>query len=102
MWISIGASTAWPLARRWPPSWSLSIAAAPAYDRASGICQRGREARSEMGVKLTEEEIDDFLTKGHTLTIATIRKSGEPFMVPIWYVWMDGAFWIRAAAKSPK
>ena len=55
-----------------------------------------------MGVRLTEEEIDDFLTKGHTLIVASIRKTGEPFMVPLWYVWQDGAFWYSTIATSPK
>ena len=55
-----------------------------------------------MGVRLTEEEIDEFLTEGHTLIISTIRKSGEPFMTPIWYVWMDGSFWVRTGARSAK
>lgn len=55
-----------------------------------------------MGVKLTPEEIDEFLTKGHTLIMATIRKSGEPLLIPIWYVYMDGAFYVGTAMKSPK
>jgi len=55
-----------------------------------------------MGVKLTPEEMDEFLTTGHTLIVATIRKSGEPFMMPIWYVWMDGAFWVGTGANSAK
>ncbi|MBV9512365.1 MAG: pyridoxamine 5'-phosphate oxidase family protein [Caulobacteraceae bacterium] len=55
-----------------------------------------------MSVKLTPEEIDEFLTQGHTLVIATIRKSGEPFMTPLWYVWQDGAFWVGTLAKSAK
>jgi len=55
-----------------------------------------------MGVQLTEDEINAFLEQGHTLIISTIRKSGEPFMTPIWYVWMDGAFWVGTGANSPK
>ena len=55
-----------------------------------------------MGVRLTEEEINEFLNGSITLIIATTRKSGEPFMTPIWYVWMDGAFWARTSMDSPK
>ncbi len=55
-----------------------------------------------MGVRLTEEEFDDFLAKGHTLILSTIRKSGEPFMTPNWYVYIDGAFYVRTLAKSAK
>lgn len=55
-----------------------------------------------MGVKLTPEELNDFLTNGHTLIMATVRKSGEPFMTPIWYVYLDGAFYVSTLAKSAK
>jgi PPOX class probable F420-dependent enzyme len=55
-----------------------------------------------MGVRLTQEEINEFLTKGHTVILATIRKSGEPLMTPLWYVYKDGAIYIRTLAKSPK
>lgn len=55
-----------------------------------------------MGVKLTDDEVKDFLEKGHTLIIATTRKSGEPFMTPIWYVYIDGSFYVNTLAKSAK
>jgi nitroimidazol reductase NimA-like FMN-containing flavoprotein (pyridoxamine 5'-phosphate oxidase superfamily) len=55
-----------------------------------------------MGVRLTEEEQDAFLTQGHTLILSTVRQSGEPFMTPNWYVWMDGAFFMRTTAKAAK
>jgi nitroimidazol reductase NimA-like FMN-containing flavoprotein (pyridoxamine 5'-phosphate oxidase superfamily) len=55
-----------------------------------------------MGVNLTEQELDDFLGSGHTLILSTLRKSGEPFTTPNWYLWMDGAFWMRTGAKSAK
>lgn len=55
-----------------------------------------------MGVELDNEELDQFLNDGHTLILATIRKSGEPFLTPIWYVYHDGAFFIRTPAKSAK
>ena len=55
-----------------------------------------------MGVQLTDEECNHFLETGHTLIISTIRKSGEPFMVPVWYLWRDGAFHVITFANSPK
>ena len=55
-----------------------------------------------MGVQLTDEERNHFLETGHTLIISTIRKSGEPFMVPVWYLWRDGAFHVITFANSPK
>ena len=55
-----------------------------------------------MSIALNNEEIAHYLTTGHTLIVATIRKSGEPFMVPVWYVWRDGAFHIVTFSDSPK
>ena len=55
-----------------------------------------------MSIKLTEPELEEYLTRGHTLILATIRKSGEPFMTPLWYVWRDGAFIVRTPARSAK
>jgi PPOX class probable F420-dependent enzyme len=55
-----------------------------------------------MGVQLNDEEIEKFLGSGHTLIVATIRKSGEPFMVPVWYIWRDGAFHVVTFADSSK
>lgn len=55
-----------------------------------------------MGVELDNEELGQFLNDGHTLILATIRKSGEPFLTPIWYVYHDGAFFIRTPARSAK
>lgn len=60
------------------------------------------ETRDQMSVKLTSQEIDDFLRTANTLIISTIRKSGEPLMTPIWYVWMDEAFLVRTGADSAK
>lgn len=55
-----------------------------------------------MGVRLTQEEIDEFLTNGHTVILATTRKSGEPFMTPLWYIYKEGIFYIRTQAASAK
>lgn len=55
-----------------------------------------------MGVQLSDTEIADFLAHGHTLVLSTIRKSGEPFVVPLWYVWRDGAFYVVVFRDSPK
>jgi len=55
-----------------------------------------------MGVQLTPDEMTDFLTNGHTLILSTIRKSGEPFMMPVWYVYKDGIFYVRTIAHGAK
>ena len=55
-----------------------------------------------MGIKLDSEELDDFLTRSHTMILATVRKSGEPFMTPLWYVYMDGAVYFSTPTRSAK
>lgn len=55
-----------------------------------------------MGVRLTPEEIDDYLTKSHTLIVSSIRKSGEPLTIPLWYVYQDGSFFARTQANSKR
>lgn len=55
-----------------------------------------------MGVELDDLELDQFLNDGHTLIMATMRKSGEPWLTPIWYVYHDGAFFVRTPARSAK
>jgi PPOX class probable F420-dependent enzyme len=55
-----------------------------------------------MSVRLTPEEIDEFLTNGHTLILSTLRKSGEPFSTPVWYAYMDGAFYVGTLERSAK
>ena len=55
-----------------------------------------------MGIQLSDDELTDYLTRAHTLILSTIRKSGEPFLTPIWFLYQDKAFFVRTLAKSPK
>jgi len=55
-----------------------------------------------MGVQLDQTELEEFLENSHTMVLSTIRKSGEPFMTPLWYVYMDGAIYFSTPAKSAK
>jgi len=55
-----------------------------------------------VGVKLTQDEIDEFLSQAHTLILSTIRQSGEPFVTPLWFVYDDGKLFISTLKKSAK
>jgi len=55
-----------------------------------------------MGIQLDQDELDEFLESSHTMILATIRKSGEPFMTPLWYVYMDGAIYFSTRSQSAK
>ncbi len=55
-----------------------------------------------MGVTLDQREIDEFLTKGHTLIVSCLDKDGYPHATPVWYVYMDGAITFRARSNTFK
>ena len=55
-----------------------------------------------MSVQLSPEEMDDFLKNGHTLIFTTLRRSGEPFAIPMWYAYIDGAFYFSTLGRSAK
>lgn len=60
-----------------------------------GTNQRGQ-------IQMTEAEIEDFLERSRTATIATIGASGAPHLVAMWYAVIDGDLWIETKAKSQK
>lgn len=43
---------------------------------------------------MTDDELTTFLGEERVLRLATIDEEGWPAVVPVWYVWHDGAFWI--------
>ena len=46
-------------------------------------------------IKMTQQEVDEFLDGRHTMNVATIGKDGRPHLVAMWYGYLDGqlAFW---------
>jgi nitroimidazol reductase NimA-like FMN-containing flavoprotein (pyridoxamine 5'-phosphate oxidase superfamily) len=42
------------------------------------------------------------LTKAHTYWIATARPDGRPHMMPVWGLWLDGAFYFSTGRNSRK
>ncbi|HVN53647.1 MAG TPA: pyridoxamine 5'-phosphate oxidase family protein [Anaerolineaceae bacterium] len=45
--------------------------------------------------------LDAFLSKPLLLArIATTGKNGQPHVVPVWYLWEDGALWISSFAST--
>lgn len=56
--------------------------------------------RSEL--RLTDEELHNFLTESRTLRIATVDDDGVPHVVPLWYVWHEDAIWLNSLASSAR
>lgn len=46
-------------------------------------------------IRMTPEEIDEFLAGRHTMNVASIGRDGRPHLVAMWYGFLDGApaFW---------
>ena len=53
-------------------------------------------------LRLTERELDDLLATERTLRAATVSPEGLPHVVPLWFVWHDGAIWINSLRRSKR
>jgi PPOX class probable F420-dependent enzyme len=62
---------------------------------ARGVNQRDR-------IKMTEDEIDEFLSGRHTMTMCTINHDGTIHAVAMWYGFLEGAVAVETKAKSQK
>ena len=51
-------------------------------------------------LRLTDEELDELLANERTLRAATVSPEGLPHVVPLWFVWYDGAIWINSLRRS--
>lgn len=69
------------------------VSAAPGMG--SGVKQRDK-------IKMTQEEIDDFLNGWHTMSCATMNHDGSIHLVAMWYGFLEGAPALETKAKSQK
>ncbi|MBK1783374.1 pyridoxamine 5'-phosphate oxidase family protein [Prauserella cavernicola] len=53
-------------------------------------------------VTMTAEEVDDFLRRSRTATLATVGPGGVPHLVAMWYGYRDGALYLETKTKSQK
>ena len=53
-------------------------------------------------IRMTDEEIDEFLRGRHSMSCATIGPSGDIHMVAMWYGFLDGCVAMETKAKSQK
>ena len=59
----------------------------------------------------TKDEMDEFLAEANIAKVATIKKDGSPFVVPVWYDW-DGKYcyvvgrkkssWVKNIERDPR
>ena len=53
-------------------------------------------------IAMTDEEMQAFLRKGHTLEVASIGPDGYPHQVAMWYALLDGTIHFTTYARSQK
>ena len=51
-------------------------------------------------LRMTTEELDSYLGTQRTLRIATVDEHDVPHVVPLWFVWHDGAVWLNSLRRS--
>jgi nitroimidazol reductase NimA-like FMN-containing flavoprotein (pyridoxamine 5'-phosphate oxidase superfamily) len=57
-------------------------------------------SRPATSVRMSEEEIWEFLREGHTGILATLRSDGVPIMMPIWYAVIDRCVYVNTRGKK--
>ena len=43
---------------------------------------------------MAPDVMEEFLAQPHVGVLATLRKDGHPYTVPVWFLWKDGVAWI--------
>ena len=59
-------------------------------------------ANQRTQIVMDDREVDDFITKSRTATLATIGPNGLPHLVAMWYGYIDGKIYFETKAKSQK
>ena len=51
---------------------------------------------AKLDISLTQAELEDFLATERTVRIATAAEDGTPHVIPLWFVWLDGAMYLNS------
>jgi nitroimidazol reductase NimA-like FMN-containing flavoprotein (pyridoxamine 5'-phosphate oxidase superfamily) len=63
------------------------------------MAENTEEWRGKVG-KLSEEEMQEFLAEGQFCRLGCLDKDGWPYVVPCWFEYRDGDFYIVPRARS--
>lgn len=44
--------------------------------------------------RMREDVLEEFLRQPYVGVLATLRRDGRPYTVPVWWLWHEGAFWL--------
>ena len=53
-------------------------------------------------LSMTDAEVDAFLDEERVLRLATLDEDGWPAVIPVWFVWHDGAFWVWNLTRAKR
>src|SRR5438132_12556385 len=59
-------------------------------------------AKARDKIRMSPEEVDDFLRGRHSMAVATLDADGRPHVVAMWYGFLDGAPAFETYRKSQK
>jgi PPOX class probable F420-dependent enzyme len=48
---------------------------------------------------MARDVLEEFLRQPHIGVLATLRRDGRPYTVPVWWLWHDGAFWLTGTTS---
>ena len=54
----------------------------------------------ETGGRLGPEELDEFLNAPRLLKLACLRPDGWPYVIPLWYVWLERRFYVIGRERA--
>lgn len=60
----------------------------------------GKNQRSQ--IEMSQDEIDEYLIRSRSATIATLGPTGTPHLVAMWYAVVDGQIWFETKSRSQK
>jgi PPOX class probable F420-dependent enzyme len=49
--------------------------------------------------RMSPELREQFLREPHVGVIATLRRDGRPYTVPVWWLWKEGSFWLTGTTN---
>lgn len=53
-------------------------------------------------ITMSDDEVAALLAERRTMTVATLGADGQPHLVAMWFVVLDGEIWFETKAKSQK
>jgi nitroimidazol reductase NimA-like FMN-containing flavoprotein (pyridoxamine 5'-phosphate oxidase superfamily) len=56
---------------------------------------------ARLDLSLTDEEREAYLRHGRTVRVASAGPDGTPHVVPLWFVWHDGAMFLNSTLGNP-